>query len=58
MSALRGPSKRRIDVGGVAIYAAFAAAVVLATKPVWAPFLFGFRPTFEDLLLIRCLALF
>lgn len=41
-----------------AIYAAFAVAAVLATQPVWSRIVFGFEPSFEDLLLIRCLPLF
>jgi hypothetical protein len=39
-----------------AIHAAFAAAVVLATWPVWGPLAVGFEPSFDDLLLVRCLA--
>ena len=39
----------------LAIYAAFALALVLATEPIWRPLVFGYTPGFEDLLLIRCL---
>jgi hypothetical protein len=53
---MTGPSARR--VGTAAIYAAFGAATVLATRPVWGPLVFGFAPSFDDLLLIRCLAVF
>jgi hypothetical protein len=36
------------------IWLAFALALVLATKPVWGFWVFGFNPSFEDLLRIRC----
>jgi hypothetical protein len=47
---------RRRTVAASAIWLAFGAALVLATRPVWGQLLFGFEPTFEDLLQVRCLA--
>ena len=49
-----GLGRRRLRTA--AIHAAFAAAVVLATWPVWGPLAVGFEPSFDDLLLVRCLA--
>lgn len=37
-----------------AIYALFAAGLVLATFPVWRLWLFGFNPTLDELLRLRC----
>lgn len=53
---MTGPSPRRLRTA--AIHAAFVAATVLATEPVWGRLVFGFAPTFDDLLLVRCLAAF
>jgi hypothetical protein len=39
------------------VYALFAAALVVATSPAWRPWLFGFNPTLEDLLSLRCFGL-
>jgi hypothetical protein len=34
---------------------ALAAALTLATSPVWGQLLFGFNPTLDELLRLRCL---
>ncbi|GJD53769.1 hypothetical protein OPKNFCMD_6547 [Methylobacterium crusticola] len=39
----------------LAIRLAFALAVLLATEPVWGLLAFGFSPTLDDLLALRCL---
>ena len=36
------------------VWAAFAAALVLATAPVWRLWVFGFNPTLDQLLQIIC----
>jgi hypothetical protein len=36
------------------IWAAFAVATIWATKPIWSYAIFGFNPTLDDLLSIRC----
>lgn len=46
---------RREQMTATAIRAGFALAVVLATEPVWSRAIFGYSPTFEELLLVRCL---
>jgi hypothetical protein len=38
------------------VYRLFAAAAVAATSPIWRVWLFGFNPTFDDLLRLRCFA--
>jgi len=53
---MTGTSARRLRTA--AVYAAFAAATVLATQPVWGRLVFGFAPSFDELLLVRCLAAF
>lgn len=50
------PAPRRLRTA--AVYAAFVAAVVLATMPVWGRLVFGSAPSFDELLLIRCLPRF
>ena len=37
-----------------AVHVLFALAVMLATYPVWSLWLFGFNPTLDDLLRMRC----
>jgi hypothetical protein len=37
-----------------AVYGLFAAAAVAATFPIWGLWLFGFNPTLDDLLRLRC----
>jgi hypothetical protein len=39
------------------IYLLFVAALALATAPVWRLWLFGFNPTLEDVLSLRCMGL-
>jgi hypothetical protein len=43
--------------GALAIFtwAGFGLAALWATKPVWSYLIFGFNPTLDDLLSIRCL---
>jgi hypothetical protein len=41
----------------VAIWAAFGLGAVLATRPVWSYLLFGFNPTLDDILSLRCFGL-
>ena len=36
------------------IWFAFAAAIVLATAPVWRLWIFGFNPTLDEMLRIVC----
>ena len=36
------------------VYGLFAAAAVTATFPNWRSWLFGFNPTLDDLLRLRC----
>jgi len=36
------------------VYGLFAAAAVVATFPTWRLWLFGFNPTLDDLLRLRC----
>jgi hypothetical protein len=55
---MSGQQARHRRLRTAAIYAAFAAATILATRPVWSRLVFGFEPSFDDLLLVRCLALF
>ena len=37
-----------------AVYALFAAALVAATFPIWRLWFFGFNPTLDELLQLRC----
>ena len=37
-----------------AVYGLFSAAAVAATFPIWGLWLFGFNPTLDDLLRLRC----
>jgi len=39
------------------VYGLFAAAAVTATFPIWRLWLFGFNPTLDDLLRLRCLGI-
>jgi hypothetical protein len=39
------------------VYLLFTAGAVAATFPVWRLWLFGFSPTLDQLLTLRCLAL-
>jgi len=52
-AAPSGGSRLRAT-GRAAIWAAFAIALVLATKPAWGYFVFGYEPTIADLLSLRC----
>jgi hypothetical protein len=36
------------------IWAGFGVAALLATRPLWIYLIFGFNPTLDDLLAIRC----
>ncbi len=38
----------------IIIWATFAVATVWATNPIWSYAIFGFNPTLDDLLSIRC----
>ena len=40
-----------------AIYGLFAIGLVAATFPVWRLWLFGFNPTLDELLRLRCFGL-
>lgn len=40
-----------------AIYTLFALGFLAATAPVWRFWLFGFNPTLDDLLQLRCFGL-
>ena len=44
----------RSSAGVTLIGCGFAFLAILATKPVWSRLLFGYEPSFEDLLLLRC----
>jgi hypothetical protein len=46
---------RRLPVA--AMYGVFGGLLVLATMPVWRLWLFGFNPTLDELLSLRCLGL-
>jgi hypothetical protein len=39
------------------VYVVFAVGVVAATFPVWRLWLFGFSPTLDELLRLRCFGL-
>ncbi|WP_200950885.1 hypothetical protein [Rhizobium sp. Root1220] len=39
------------------IWAGFGLGLVFATRPVWSFLLFGFNPTLDDLLSLRCFGL-
>jgi hypothetical protein len=45
------------NVPPVAAYSLFAAGLAAATFPVWRLWLFGFDPTLDDLLRLRCFGL-
>jgi hypothetical protein len=36
------------------IWLGFAVMLMLATKPVWGRLIFGYQPTLEELLSLRC----
>jgi hypothetical protein len=40
-----------------AMYSLFAVGLALATFPVWRLWLFGFNPTLDELLRLRCFGL-
>jgi hypothetical protein len=40
-----------------AVYSLFAMALVLATSPIWRLWLFGFDPSLDELLRLRCFGL-
>jgi hypothetical protein len=52
-AAARGPS---FPLGKPAIWCGFGFGTLLifATRPVWAPILFGYEPTIDELLSVRC----
>jgi hypothetical protein len=41
-------------ISPAAVYSLFATGLVLATSPIWRLWLFGFNPTVDDLLRLRC----
>jgi hypothetical protein len=47
----------RSPCGAALIWCGFGVLAVLAAKPVWSRVLFGWNPTFDDLLSLRCLGL-
>ncbi len=52
MSGLRRHLRRRSSEA--LIWCGFAVLLVLATQPVWSRLIFGFQPTLNDLLSLRC----
>jgi hypothetical protein len=44
-------------VPSIVVYVVFAVGVVAATFPVWRLWLFGFNPTLDELLRLRCFGL-
>lgn len=47
----------RTPHGAALIWCIFGLLAVLATKPVWSRLLFGYEPTIDDLLSLRCFGL-
>ncbi len=44
----------RTPYGVALIWCGFAVMVIFATRPVWSRLLFGYEPTLDDLLSLRC----
>jgi hypothetical protein len=44
-------------IPATAMYGLFALGALLATHPVWSLWLFGFRPSLDDLLRVSCFGL-